>query len=39
MHIALKNGSNIALLNAMGHVIIEEKPVRQSFRRFPYRRL
>lgn len=24
MHIALKNGSNIALLNAMGHVIIEE---------------
>ncbi len=24
MHIALKNGSNIALLNAMGHVIIEK---------------
>ncbi|MBE8372202.1 molybdopterin-dependent oxidoreductase, partial [Leptospira borgpetersenii serovar Hardjo-bovis] len=23
-HLALKNGSNIALLNAMGHVIIEE---------------
>jgi len=24
MHLALKNGSNIALLNAMGHVIIKE---------------
>src|SRR5690606_30920135 len=24
MHIALKNGSNIALLNAIGHVIISE---------------
>lgn len=24
MHLALKNGSNIALLNAIGHVIIEE---------------
>ncbi|VEB98857.1 Formate dehydrogenase H [Cedecea lapagei] len=25
MHIALKNGSNIALLNAIGHVIIQEE--------------
>ncbi|SQC92246.1 Formate dehydrogenase H [Cedecea neteri] len=24
MHLALKNGSNIALLNALGHVIITE---------------
>lgn len=31
MHIALKNGSNIALLNAMGHVIIEEKLYDQAF--------
>ncbi len=31
MHIALKNGSNIALLNAMGHVIIEENLYDQAF--------
>ncbi|VDZ81463.1 Formate dehydrogenase H, selenocysteine-containing [Salmonella bongori] len=30
-HIALKNGSNIALLNAMGHVIIEENLYDQAF--------
>ena len=28
LHLALKNGSNIALLNAIGHVIIEEDLVR-----------
>ncbi|STL49515.1 formate dehydrogenase-H subunit alpha [Escherichia coli] len=31
MHIALKNGSNIALLNAMGHVIIEENLYDKAF--------
>ena len=31
MHIALKNGSNIALLNAIGHVIIEEDLYDKSF--------
>lgn len=31
MHIALKNGSNIALLNAMGHVIIEENLYDRAF--------
>jgi formate dehydrogenase alpha subunit (EC 1.2.1.2) len=31
MHVALKNGSNIALLNAMGHVIIEENLYDQAF--------
>ncbi len=31
MHIALKNGSNIALLNAMGHVIIEEQLYDRAF--------
>ncbi|MGS6343735.1 molybdopterin-dependent oxidoreductase, partial [Enterobacter intestinihominis] len=31
MHIALKNGSKIALLNAMGHVIFEEKLYDHAF--------
>nr|VUD28929.1 formate dehydrogenase-H [Raoultella sp. NCTC 9187] len=31
MHIALKNGSNIALLNAIGHVIIKEDLYDKSF--------
>ena len=31
MHVALKNGSNIALLNALGHVIIEENLYDQAF--------
>jgi formate dehydrogenase major subunit len=31
MHIALKNGSNIALLNALGHVIIQEELYDTSF--------
>ena len=31
MHIALKNGSNIALLNAIGHVIIKENLYDKSF--------
>ncbi|VDZ74502.1 formate dehydrogenase-H subunit alpha [Atlantibacter hermannii] len=31
MHLALKNGSNIALLNAMGHVIIEEDLYNHAF--------
>jgi formate dehydrogenase alpha subunit len=31
LHIQLKNGSNIALLNAIGHVIIEEKLHNTSF--------
>ena len=31
MHLALKNGSNIALLNAIGHVIIEENLYDRSF--------
>ena len=31
MHLQLKNGSNIALLNAIGHVIIEENLYDQSF--------
>ena len=31
MHIALKNGSNIALLNAIGHVIIEENLYDKAF--------
>ncbi|KLE56565.1 formate dehydrogenase, partial [Klebsiella aerogenes] len=31
MHIALKNGSNIALLNAIGHVIIAEDLYDKSF--------
>jgi len=31
MHLALKNGSNIALLNAMGHVIIEEQLYDRAF--------
>ena len=31
IHIALRNGSNIALLNAMGHVIIEENLYDQAF--------
>ena len=43
MHIALKNGSNIALLNAIGHVIIKEdlydKSVRPGVRRLPYGRI
>ncbi|MBD3698820.1 molybdopterin-dependent oxidoreductase [Enterobacter hormaechei] len=39
MHIALKNGSNIALLNAMGHVIIEENLYDRGVCRDPYRRL
>lgn len=37
MHIALKNGSNIALLNAMGHVIIENCTT--GVRRLPYGRI
>ena len=31
MHIALKNGSNIALLNAIGHVIVKEDLYDKSF--------
>lgn len=31
MHLALKNGSNIALLNAIGHVIIEENLYDHAF--------
>ncbi|KJM63391.1 formate dehydrogenase [Pluralibacter gergoviae] len=31
MHLALKNGSNIALLNAIGHVIIEENLYDSAF--------
>lgn len=31
MHLALKNGSNIALLNAIGHVIIAEELYDKSF--------
>ncbi len=31
MHIALKNGSNIALLNAIGHVIVKEELYDKSF--------
>ncbi len=31
MHLRLRNGSNIALLNAMGHVIIEEKLYDSAF--------
>ncbi|MCL5459941.1 molybdopterin-dependent oxidoreductase, partial [Loigolactobacillus coryniformis] len=31
MHLRLKNGSNIALLNAIGHVIVEEKLFDQAF--------
>ncbi len=31
LHLALKNGSNIALLNAIGHVIIEEDLYDKSF--------
>ncbi|MGS9179674.1 molybdopterin-dependent oxidoreductase, partial [Salmonella enterica subsp. enterica serovar Infantis] len=31
LHIALKNGSNIALLNDMGHVFIEENLYDKAF--------